>query len=416
MKIHLASITIILSVLAVLLVVIATGGQPAMPLPDPAIVTGNNRFALELYANLRDDPKALQQGPNMFFSPYSISTALAMTYAGASGETAKQMAEVLHFSLPPEKLHAAFGSLEKRLNAGGRKGRYQLTVANALWGQKDYKFLGKFLRVTKDNYGAGLKEVDFITETEKTRLKINKWIEKKTAKKIKDLIPKGVLTTLTRLVLTNAIYFKGDWKVEFEAKDTKNRPFHITKTKTEQVPMMYQKQDLKYAEVDDLQILELPYKGDDLSMIVLLPKEVDGLEQLEQSLTAENLSKWLERLQEQEVHVYLPKFKVTWGAFDLVRTLVKMGMKDPFSLPPADFSAMTGTKDLFISNIMHKAFVEVNEKGTEAAAATAVAVTAGISHSVIVRADHPFVFMIRDNGSGSILFIGRIVNPVEAGS
>ena len=383
------------------------------------VTAGNNEFALELYAQLREDPAALAQDGNVFFSPYSISTALAMTYAGAGGETAKQMAEVLCFSLSPEKLHGAFGRLEKQLNAAGKKDDYQLHVANALWGQKDYEFLGEFLKVTKDNYGAGLKEVDFKREAEKARVRINRWVEKQTKDKIKDLIPKGVLGPLTRLVLTNAIYFKGDWKSKFEEKDTKDMPFHVTKEKTKQVPMMYQKGDFKYAANDDVRVLELPYKGDDLSMIVLLPKEFDGLKQLEQSLTGENLNKWLKQLNEQheqEVYVYLPKFKVTWGVYDLKKVLMKIGMKDAFSLPPADFSAMTGVKDLFISYILHKAFVEVNEEGTEAAAATAVVMERlSARPSLIFQADHPFVFMIRDNRSGSILFMGRIVNPASAG-
>jgi len=381
------------------------------------VTAGNNEFALELYAQLRDDPEALGQDGNMFFSPYSISTALAMTYAGAGGETAKQMAEVLHFSLPSEKLHGAFGRLEKQLNAAGKKDDYQLHVANALWGQKDYKFLGEFLKVTKDNYGAGLEEVDFRRETEKARVKINTWVEKQTKDKIKNLIPRGVLGSLTRLVLTNAIYFKGDWKSKFEEKDTKDMPFHVTKEKTKQVPMMYQKGDFRYAENDDLQVLELPYKGDDLSMIVLLPKKVDGLKKQEQSLTGENLNKWLERLHEQEVHVYLPKFKITWGVYDLKKVLRKMGMKDAFSQLRADFSPMTGAKDLYISNILHKAFVAVDEEGSEAAAATAVIMTrTGSSgrHIPTFRADHPFVFMIRDNRSDSILFMGRVTNPAQA--
>lgn len=380
-----------------------------------AAVQGNNAFALELYAKLKGDENVERQGGNIFFSPYSISTALAMTYAGARGETEKQMAETLHFSLGQERLHSALGALEKRLNAGGKRRTYQLAVANALWGQKGYGFREEFLRLVKDSYGAGLNEVNFANDAEKARRVINKWVADKTREKIKDLIKPGVLDSLTRLVLTNAIYFKGDWARKFKEENTGDAPFYVTKKQTQEVPMMYQKGRFNYVEEDGVLILELPYKGEDLSMVVLLPK-VDGLAELEESLTAKQLEEWLGRLHRCEVAVYLPKFKMT-SEFSLAKILAGMGMGDAFSLPPADFSGMTGEKDLFISHVLHKAFVEVNEEGTEAAAATAVPMTLGSPMPVpVFRADHPFVFIIRDNRTGGILFMGRVMNPQPEGA
>jgi len=411
-------VAVLLGLAGILLAVNAKDKEDPLKADTAAVVAGNSEFALELYAKLNGDPNAKKAGGNLFFSPYSISTALAMTWAGARGETEKQMTEVLRFSLSQERLHQAFGTLEKQLNAGGKKCGYELSVANALWGQKGYGFLKEFLTLTRKNYGAGLKEVDFIDPAvrEKARKKINRWVEKKTNKKIKDLIQPGVLNQLTRLVLTNAIYFKGDWAIEFDKKDTRDAPFKVSADKEVIVPMMHLKDKFKYAETNDLQILELPYKNKDLSMIVLLPKKADGLEELEKSLTLKKLNIWLGALRKQEVIVYLPKFKMAFGPLELKDILKSMGMKDAFSMA-ADFSGMDGTKMLFISNVLHKAFVAVDEKGTEAAAATAMVVTlkAETMAPTVFRADHPFVFMIKDNRSGSILFMGRVVNPATQG-
>ncbi len=416
MKTYSKYIALILAVSAILVGIATSRGHRDDLSGHKAIVEGNNRFALELYAGLLQDPEALRQGGNVFFSPYSISTALAMTYAGARGETAKQMAKTLRFTLGQQQLHRAFGSHIRRLNEQGKKGNYELAVANALWGQTGYTFLDSFLRLLERTYGAGLKEVDFAGATEQARLTINKWVEDKTKERIRDLIRPGVLNELTTLVLTNAIYFKGDWLSKFDEDNTRARPFHISSDRSINVPMMYQSQKFNYADRENLQILELPYKGGDLSMIVLLPKQVDGISNLERSLTVEKLKLWLKALRSRKVNVFLPKFKLTWGAYDLTRLLGRMGMKDAFSLPPADFSGITGKKDLFISNVVHKAFVAVDEEGTEAAAATAVAFRKlAVVDVPVFRADHPFVFMIRDNQSGAILFMGRVVNPAEAG-
>lgn len=372
-----------------------------------ALVEGNNAFALELYAKLRQG-----QG-NLFFSPYSISTALAMTYAGARGETDRQMARVLHFLLPQQQLHATFGAVLKDLNARGEKGGYELTVANALWPQKGYVFLKEFLELVETNYEGGLNEVDFVGAAEAARQTINDWVKKETRGKIKELIGPGGLDSLTRLVLTNAIYFKGNWAEQFKKDRTRQEPFTLVNSKKVDVSMMNRTGQFSYMETEDFQGLELPYVDDELSMIILLPKENDGLAELEKKLTEENLSDWLEKLYKREVIVAVPKFKMT-SQFELNDVLKSMGMKDAFVWGAADFSGMDGTKELFISAVIHKAYVDVNEEGTEAAAATAVKMrltAVGPRERTVFRADHPFLFLIRDNRSGSILFIGRVMNP-----
>jgi serpin B len=409
---------------AAILVVVtgATAGCFAVDKPDvkentdtDIVVEGNNKFALELYQKLR-----AEEG-NLFFSPYSISTALAMTYAGARGQTERQMAEVLHFpvisgvSTGPVRqqvLHCAFGEIIKDLNARGEKGGYELTVANALWGQKGYKFLKEFLELVKTNYGGGLNEVDFVNETEAARQAINDWVKKETNGKIENLIGKGVLDSMTRLVLTNAIYFKGNWARRFKEDKTKDAPFTLINGQKVDVPMMNQTAEFGYMETDSFQGLELPYVDDELSMIIFLPKEVGGIGDFEEMLTAEKLSGWLAELGKREVIVSIPKFKRT-SQFGLADVLGSMGMGDAFSPAKADFSGMTGERELFISAVVHKAYVDVNEEGTEAAAATGVAMklTSVAPKAVVFSADHPFLFLIRDNRSGSILFIGRLMNP-----
>ncbi len=370
------------------------------------VVQGNTEFAIELYQQLRANTG------NLFFSPYSISAALAMTYAGAGGDTESQMAQTLHFLLAREQIHPAFASLEAKLGDIGRKGQVQIRIANALWPQVGYQFLEEFLAVTKEYYGVSITPVDYC-DHEAARQKINGWVEGKTEKKIKDLIPIGVLDALTRLVLVNAIYFKGNWASQFEKKLTKVAPFLVAPSETVQAPMMTQKHAFRYGESNDLQVLELPYVGNDLAMIVLLPRKVDGLAELETALTVKNLEKWTGNLWETEVQVLLPRFKVSQG-FMLNGALVSMGMADAFDPDKANFSGMDGReKGLYIAAALHKAFVDVNEEGTEAAAATAV-VMAGRSIPLpppVFRADHPFVFLIRENNTGSILFLGRVVNP-----
>jgi len=375
------------------------------------VVDGNNEFAVDLYGKLRS------QNGNLFFSPESVSTALAMTYAGARGDTAAEMAKTLHFTLPPDRLHPAMGALLAGLNA--THDGYQLRLANALWAQQGYKFRDDFLQVTKSDYGAGLNQVDFSGATEAARLTINQWVEQKTEDKIKDLLKPGAVNPATRLVLTNAIYFKADWQTQFRKEATTVEDFHLAPAQTVKAPLMHRTGGYNYFSEGTFQILEIPYKSRDLSMIVFLPNDVNGLLAFEQSLTASNMQKWLSQLKPvSRVILTLPKYKVT-QQFELAGVLGAMGMPTAFKLGAADFSGMTGDRELFISAVIHKAFVDVDEAGTEAAAATAVVMVGSAMRApdptppTEFRADHPFLFLIRDNRSGSILFMGRVADPTK---
>lgn len=369
------------------------------------IVSGNNNFALELYKRL-----SLEKG-NIFFSPYSISSALAMTYVGAKGETAKQMARVLRFTLPQERLHQGFNELSRLLQSNTKD--YQLSIANALWGQKDYRFLKEFIDLTNKYYDAGFKEVDYTNATarEETRQMINKWVEEKTNGKIKDIIKRDDIDDLTRLILTNAIYFKGKWELQFDPKNTRDMPFYVSENVKLDIPMMYQKGRFNYGEDNEVQILEMPYAGKDLSMVIILPKLNIPLPKIERALSAKKLETWMSTTSEREVEVYIPRFKIE-KRYILNEILKRLGMVDAFDMIKADFSGMTPKPDLYITSVIHQSFVEVNEEGTEAAGATAVIMgTKMVTMPVIFRADRPFIFLIRDKRSGSILFIGRLAEP-----
>ncbi len=374
-------------------------------------VAGNSNFAFDLYGKLKNN----NPNGNLFFSPYSISTALAMTYAGARGETEKQMAAALHFTLPGPRLYPAFGVLQKQLVQDDKSRGYQLLLANALWGQKGEPFLKEFLDLNQNYYGAGLALLDFVSETENSRQIINSWVEEETKEKIKDLIPPGGVDKLTALVLTNAIYFKGKWKTEFEKKDTKLADFTVTAKDKVQVAMMHIKADFRYGGNANMKIIELPYKGNKLSMVVLLPREIEGIKEVENTLTTESLNTLLSnmyqnpKIYQRKVDLYLPKFKITWGTVSLKKALIELGMRDAFG--NADFSGINGRGGIWISDVFHKAFVEVNEEGTEAAAGTGVVIKRG--SSLEFRVNHPFIFIIRDNQTGSILFMGRVMNPAE---
>ena len=339
-----------------------------------------------------------------------------MTYAGASGKTAAEMAKVLHFTLPQDQLHPAFGAWAATFQGDTKKQGYQLCIANRLWGQAGYVFLPKFLQITRDDYGAELAQVDF-ARPEAARQTINTWVEDQTEKKIKNLIAPGVLNAATTLVLTNATYFKGDWDRKFNSRATKDAPFRITADKQINVSMMHQTDYFPYRADEGVQILELPYDGRDASMVIVLPDAVDGLGNLERRITPKKLGDWIATLREREAvmaEIYLPKFR-TVSEFRLDPTLRSMGMPLAFS-DEADFSGMDGKHDLYLRAVIHKAFIDVNEVGTEAAAATAMPRTFGLPDNTapVFRADHPFLFLIRDNRTGSILFLGRVVNPKES--
>jgi serpin B len=394
-----------------LLLSLTVSSTTAQPLPNYskdalAVAHNNNEFALDLYGQLG------KEKGNVFFSPYSISSALAMTYAGARGKTEQAMRKTLHFDLPNQRFHPAFGELVHGFNAQDAKRPYQLSVANALWGQKGFTFLPAFLKVAQDQYEAGLKQLDFAKDPEKSRQTINAWVEDKTHDKIKQLLQPGTVQNDTRLILTNAIYFKSSWFDQFKKNATKQEDFTTTGVAKVKVPMMHKFEKLQYAEGDGFQAVNVPYKNYALSMIVLLPK-AGGLGALEKSLTADNLGTWLKKMEMYEVDLKLPKFKIT-AQFKLKPTLTAMGMGVAFS-DSANFSGMTSQEGLKIDQVVHKAFVDVNEEGTEAAAATAV-IMAPTAAPVKVRratfhADRPFVFLIRENRTGSILFMGRVTNP-----
>jgi serpin B len=388
----------------------------AVPPNDPAtaLVQCNSEFALDLYAKLR------QGDGNRFLSPVSISTALAMTYAGARGETALQIAKSLHFTMPPDLLHPTFqrmiAELHSRNSAPSSTDHspdLQLFTANALWCQSGERILPDFQKRIEADYRGGLHPVDFRNETEQARRTINAWVEEQTRGKIQDLLKPKQLSPRTLLVLTNAIYFKGLWSSPFSKEHTSPADYHASTHERMRVELMNQTGRFRYSDEASMQLLELPYKGGALSMVILLPKTIDGLERLESSLTFAKLATWLEKLSTQRVQVSLPKFKLT-ESFELQDALSALGMPIAFELGKADFSGMTGTRDFAISAVVHKAFVEVEEKGTEAAAATGVVMarTAMVAAPpVVFRADHPFFFLIRDTRTGGILFLGRLVRP-----
>ncbi|MFC1884484.1 serpin family protein [Thermodesulfobacteriota bacterium] len=374
------------------------------PSNDRTLVQGNSTFALELYQQL------CSSDSNIFFSPYSISTALAMTYAGARSETEKQMGKVMHFSLSQDKLHLAFSNLQDKLNKIHEEGEVRLYIANSLWPHKEYPFKKEFLELIKENYKTPITALDYAKQTEEARKTINSWVEEKTMDKIKELIKPGILDPLTRLVLANAIYFKGNWANQFDKKNTRHMLFKVSPDKTVKTPMMYQKEKFGYWSDEDLQVLEIPYAGDRLSMVVLLPTKNDGLSQIEKKLTVENLRKWTDKLRKKKVETWLPKFKMEYS-LRLEKVLHAMGMVDAFT-EDADLSGMDGTDWLYISAVLHKAFVDINEEGTEAAAATAVVVgRKAVRITPQFRADHPFVFLIKEKQTGSILFMGRMIDP-----
>ena len=373
------------------------------------VVEGGNHFTFDLYQRLQDEKG------NLFFSPASISLALAMTYAGADGITEAEMSRTLHFQMPKSQLHDGMAALQASWHTTEKKQGFRLHVANRLWGQQSYTFLAEFLGVTRNQYGAELARLDFVKEAEKARQTINGWVEDQTEKKITNLIPSADVLRDARLVLTNAVYFKGDWSAPFDKGDTREKDFHVASSQTIKAPLMLKRDDFQYAATDGVQILELPYGDKSLSMLVVLPEKVDGLSDVEAKLTVDNLRKWSEAMRSQDVVVYLPKFKTTFE-LELKDTLRSMGITSAFDAQSADFSGMTGGKDLFISAVIHKAFVDVNEEGTEAAAATGVGMVkseAPMREPPVFRADRPFVFLIRDNRNGAILFLGRVVDPTK---
>jgi serpin B len=397
-------------------------GSAAASADQTAVVKGNTAFALNLYSRLKTGPG------NLIVSPYSVSAALAMTWAGAAGMTATQMMRVLHFDLDQARLHPAFGALQRRLLAGQgwvtqprwRAGGWRLHLANALWPANDLRLRPGFLAVLRKSYGATPRLQDFRHNAEGARKNINDWVARQTADKIKDLLSPDVVKPTTRLILTNAVYFKATWSAKFNRRLTRPRPWHLAPGRQIKTPTMYKTGRFGYAETPKLQILEMAYTGRAMSLVVILPRRLDGLADLERALTPAALSRWLSGLKRRVVKVFLPKFK-TRAKFSLKKTLSAMGMSLAFS-NVADFSNMSrpgaGGERLKISEVIHQAFIDVNESGTEAAAATAVVMMRATAAPgppppppPVFRADHPFLFMIRDRRTGTILFLGRVIDP-----
>ena len=383
--------------------------ESSMPIPaslDPEVGEMINAFAGDLYAKLRSEKG------NVFFSPFSISTALGMTATGAKGETLSQMQKVLHLPAETATVDARFAGLMLALS--NPKTGYQLTTANAIWAQNGFPWREEFkTRVSK--YGAGLRDAEFAAQPDAERLKVNKWVEEQTKDKIKELLASGTVDATTRMILVNAIYFKGDWVSAFDKKATKPAPFTATDGTKTDAPLMFRKGTFSLYEGDGVQVLSMPYKGNDLSMIVALPTKIDGLPALEAKLDAKIFESWTKKLSPtNDVMVSFPKFK-TETNYSLGKTLIDMGMSNAFDKVAADFGGMHSAPDkLYLSLVVHKAFVDINEEGTEAAAATAVVMSRApspVTQTKTFRADHPFVFAIRHVASGAILFLGRVEKP-----
>lgn len=370
------------------------------------LVSGNRAFAADLYGAVRSEPG------NLFMSPHSISTALAMTYAGARSTTATQMAEALHFTLPEAELHAAFNKLDLELASRGEAADsdtipFQLTAANALFGQTGMELLTPFLDTLARNYGAGLRVLDFVADHEGARETINEWVEDRTNDKIEDLLPQGSITPNTRLVLANAIYFSAAWAEPFEASKTADRPFTLASGETIDVPSLHQSALNRYGAGPDYRAGELAYDGGQLSMVVVVP---DDLAAFEDTLDGQRLAEIVAGLSGSLLEITLPKFEFA-APLGLVPALMSLGMIDAFS-PAADFSGIDGTRSLAISDVLHKGFISIDENGTEAAAATAVIIgETSVPTPATLVVDRPFLFMIVDRPTGAILFLGRVVDP-----
>lgn len=373
-----------------------------------ALAQGNNAFALDLYRELSNG-----EG-NLFYSPFSISQVLAMAFAGARGETERQMTNALHYELPQGRLHPSFNALDRELVSRGRDLQaeenqfFQLNIANAMWGQQGYEFLPEFLDALAENYGAGLRPLDFANAPEESRVIINDWVSEETQDKIRDLLPPGTVNRLTRLVLTNAIYFNASWQWPFDKRLTRKLPFHLAGGGMVEAPMMTEtsRDFYSYVEGNGYQAVDVPYSSGEMSMTILLPDR-GTFGEFEDSLNAQVLDRIFDGLEIGHISLTMPLFELE-SEFSLNQTLADMGMPDAFGAE-ADFSGMTGTRELWISEAVHKAFVSVDEEGTEAAASTAVVFEE--SGPLVVTVDRPFIFLIRDRATGTLLFLGRVMNP-----
>lgn len=406
------------SILLVLAVICAAGPTIGAEKNDnaPRVAAASTDFTVDLYSRLRT------QDGNLIVSPYSVYLALGMTYAGAQGRTEKEMAKVLRADMPQEKYHASMERLQRHLGAAVMRanGLVDIRLANALFVQKEHTVLPGFSETVTTHYGADWCRVDFKAAPDQAVNIINDWVAQKTRNRITDVIGGDSISTTTRLVLVNAVYFKGVWARKFEPELTEPAPFSTPSGTDILVSLMHKKSDFLYGANDLLQIIELPYSGNDLSMVILLPRDrKKGLAALESALNAKSLAKWLREMKTEDVALALPRFAFDSG-FSLLPGLSAMGMKDAFVGGAANFRGIDGTQQLFLNAAIHRAGIAVNEAGTEAWAATIMdAAFIGLSEKdqpFEFRADHPFLFLIRDERSGIILFIGRVVSPDLAGT
>ena len=386
--------------------------EPAVRGDDlSALVQGNNAFALDLYDSLRSGDG------NLAFSPYSISVALAMPYAGARGETESQMARTLHYTLPQDRLHPAINQLDLNLAKEGASASkdqqpLQLKIANGVWAEKTFSFLQSYLDTIALNYGAGIQLADFLNQHEAVRKQINDWVSRQTNDKIQNLIPQGALDQATKMVLVNALYFKADWEKQFDPANTRDAPFNLVDgTQVQSKQMSDHFSGMFYATGDGWQAVELPYQGHTAAMDLIVP-DAGRFQEFEAALDAQKLDQVVNSMQPSGVQLAMPKFTFR-SSFDLGDRLSALGMHDALDMDRANFSGMTGKPDLYISKVLHQAFVAVDEKGTEAAAATAVimAPTSALMPDQTLTIDRPFIFVIRDLQSGQILFMGRVLDP-----
>lgn len=412
--------TLILALIVLLVLPLVACSQPALagmvksdkpritspntsPADEALLVEGNSTFAFELYQALQG-----KEG-NFFFSPYSISLMMAMAFGGAQGETAQQIADAMRFNLSPDKLHVAFNYLSLQLvQRTSDADNFQLDIVNDIWGQKNYKFLQAYLDILAQNYGAGLRVVDFTNDPDGARKVINDYIYDQTHKLIKDLIPAGTINAFTRLVLTNAIYFKAEWKNKFNKNETLDGVFKLLDKSQVTVPMMNQRSVFKFASGVDWKAIELPYKNEQIAMDIILPNDFSAFEG---SMDTATINQIMATMGSRDVQLSMPKFKFA-SDFDLKEALSALGMPVAFDPINADFSGITDVEGLYIQGVVHKAFVAVDEEGTEAAAAGAVIIgTTSMPESLAI--DSPFIFLIRDIQTGSILFMGRVLNPAS---
>jgi serpin B len=392
---------------------------PSVPAPRPwpePLAADSNDFALAMYERLRERPE------NLFFSPFSLRTALCMTGAGARGETAAQMRAALAISSSDDELHAAFAEILERLNQAAG-GQYEMAVANALWCQEGAPLALEYLDRIERQYGGRANLADFRYAADAAREAINRWVEEKTRQKIRDLIPAGGLHADTGLVLVNALYFKGRWREPFFEAATRDEPFFLEGGGAVEAPLMHRVGDVRHVQAEGYQAVDVDYRGGDVAMLVLLPDRRDGLRDLEKALSPRMLHDHTSQMRSREVELFLPRFSITWGTVNLRDQLIALGMPLAFDPSRADLSGINGftppsEKALFVSSVLHKAFVEVNERGTEAAAATGMEVEFGAALGEpppppVFRADHPFLFAIHERQSSAILFLGRITDPTR---